>query len=142
MEIVWRKCASYSEARDYSCVIYLHEWHGKPFYWGKAHKSFFGGHKRTRDGLTATGRYANGYRHWIEGCLRHGGHLYIGVLGDEEVAHIDEIERYLIAFYPSEMNRPESLSMPRLHLRHGGDIPRCLLSMNVKDCTILAGLQE
>ena len=49
--------------RDYSRVIYLHEWNGKPFYWGKAHNSFFGGHKRKLNGLEASGRYNAGYRH-------------------------------------------------------------------------------
>jgi len=54
------RCRSYDEARDYSRVIYLHEWDGNPFYWGKAHNSFFGGHKRKRDGLEASGRYNAG----------------------------------------------------------------------------------
>ena len=54
MKINWIRCRSYDEARDYSRVIYLHEWDGKPFYWGKAHNSFFGGHKGKQDGLEAT----------------------------------------------------------------------------------------
>jgi len=72
MKIKWIRCHSYEEARNYSRIIYLHEWHGKPFYWGKAENSFFGGHMRARDGLKASGRYNASYRHWIEGCLRHG----------------------------------------------------------------------
>ena len=65
MKIKWIRCHSYDEARHYSRIIYLHEWHGRPFYWGKAENSFFGGHMRERDGLKASGRYNAGYRHWI-----------------------------------------------------------------------------
>jgi hypothetical protein len=56
MKITWVCCRSYDEARDYPRIIYLHEWNGKPFYWGKADKSFFGGHMREKDGLVASGR--------------------------------------------------------------------------------------
>ncbi|EOV0048370.1 hypothetical protein ACWOLU_004365, partial [Vibrio vulnificus] len=63
MRITWIRCNSYNEAKDYSKVIYLHEWAGEPFYWGKAHNSFFGGHKRKNGDLHASGRYNSGYRH-------------------------------------------------------------------------------
>ena len=96
MRIVWLRCESYKAARDFWGIIYVHECDGKPFYWGKAHKSFFGGHMRTRDGLTASGRYNAGYRHWIEGCLRHGARLYVGKLDEEALRCVDELERYLI----------------------------------------------
>jgi hypothetical protein len=33
IEINWRHCASYDGVRDFSRVIYLHEWDGKAFYW-------------------------------------------------------------------------------------------------------------
>ena len=80
MKITWKHCRSYDEAKDFSRIIYLHQWNGEPFYWGKAHNSFFGGHKRKKDGLHVSGRYNAGYRHWIEGCLRHGGQLFVGQL--------------------------------------------------------------
>lgn len=46
MKITWQLCLTYDEAKDRHRVIYLHEWDDKPFYWGKAHNSFFGGGKR------------------------------------------------------------------------------------------------
>jgi hypothetical protein len=88
MKINWKRCRNYGEAQNYSRIVYLHEWRGKPLYWGKAHNSFFGGGMRTLDGLSASGRYNSGYRHWIDGCLKHGGsRLYIGILDEE--ARID-----------------------------------------------------
>ena len=42
MKITWEKCESYKKAKDHagkakdhSGVIYLHEWSGQSFYWGK-----------------------------------------------------------------------------------------------------------
>jgi hypothetical protein len=57
MKINWIRCRSYDEARDFCRIIYLYEWNGGPFYWGKAENSFLGGHKRGRNGLRASGRY-------------------------------------------------------------------------------------
>ncbi len=104
MEIDWKLCSTYEEARDFSRIIYLHVWNDLPFYWGKAHNSFFGGHLRAKDGLKASGRYNSGYRHWIEGCLRHGAQLYIGKLDKEALKNINEIENYLIYTYGHVMN--------------------------------------
>jgi len=123
MKITWVRCESYEAARDYSRIIYLHEWDGKPFYWGKAHNSFFGGHKRKRDGLQASGRYNAGYRHWIEGCLRHGARLYVGKLDDEALQCVDELEKFLIHRYGSEMNSRMEPPAQRLLIQHEGDIP-------------------
>lgn len=123
MKITWIRCKSYEDARNYSRIIYLHEWHSKPFYWGKAHNSFFGGHKRKHDGLYASGRYNVGYRHWIEGCLRHGGKLYIGKLDKEALENIDELENYLIITYGQEMNTRSNLPFRQLAVNHVGDIP-------------------
>ena len=64
-----------------------------------AHTVFWGGYKRKRDGLEASGRYNAGYRHWTEGCLRHGGRLYIGKLDEEALSCVDEVENYLIHSY-------------------------------------------
>ena len=76
MRIIWKQCKTYADARDYTGVIYLHERDDKPFYWGIAHKSFFGGHMRAHNEGKISGGYNAGYRHWIEGCLQHGAKLY------------------------------------------------------------------
>ena len=83
MEINWIKCESYEKAEDYHHVIYLHEWSGKPFYWGIAN-TFFGGNRRELYGKERSSRYNPGYKHWIEGCLQHGACLFIGELNHEE----------------------------------------------------------
>ena len=123
MKIEWILCSSYNEAKDYSRIIYLHAWNDKPFYWGKAHNSFFGGHKRMKDGLHASGRYNTGYRHWIEGCLRHGAKLYIGKLDIEALKHVDELENYLIYKYGHVMNTKVSDPTRQLNIIHSGDVP-------------------
>jgi len=128
MKIKWVRCHSYEEARHYSRIIYLHEWHGKPFYWGKAENSFFGGHMRERDGLKASGRYNAGYRHWIEGCLRHGGALYIGMLDEEARSRIGEVENYLIHTYGHEMNAKVTAPLTVLPIEHEGDVPQSIAS--------------
>ena len=131
MQITWVHCASYEEAKDFCRCIYLHEWNHKPFYWGKAHNSFFGGHKRTRNGLTASGRYNAGYRHWIEGCLRHGGKLYIGLLEEYSVSKIDEIENWLIYTYGHVMNTKVRTPPSPLGINHKGNIPTCIANHKI-----------
>jgi len=128
MKISWVKCKTYAEAKDYSRVIYLHEWDEKPFYWGKAHNSFFGGHKRNRDGLHASGRYNSGYRHWIEGCLRHGASLYIGQLSNNALEIIDELENFLIYTYGHEMNTRVTTPTRELVVTHEGDVPKSIVN--------------
>jgi hypothetical protein len=123
MKIAWTRCESYEAARDFWGIIYLHEWDGKPFYWGKADKSFFGGHMRERGGLRASGRYNAGYRHWIEGCLRHGARLYVGKLDKEALRSVDEIEAYLVHTYGSEMNSRTVPPSRHLLIQHEGAIP-------------------
>lgn len=81
---------------------------------------------RERDGLRASGRYNAGYRHWIEGCLRHGGKLYIGKLDEEALSRIDEVENYLIHTYGHEMNSRVVLPLGQLQLGHEGDIPQSI----------------
>lgn len=125
MRIDWKKCSTYEDARDYSGIIYLHEWNGRPFYWGKAHKSYFGGHMRTYNEGKISGRYNAGYRHWIEGCLRHGAKLYIGVLSEEAFNSISDVENYLIATYPSEMNSRKIKPLDLIIL-HEGNVPVCI----------------
>ena len=126
MQIEWIQCMTYESAKDHWGIIYLHEWDGKPFYWGKAENSFFGGHKRNNGGLHASGRYNSGYRHWIEGCLRHGASLYVGKLDKDALAVIDEIENYLIHTYGHEMNTRVYAPVQALHIIHVGRVPRCI----------------
>jgi len=123
VKITWQRCKTYDEAKDWCRVIYLHEWNDEPFYWGKAHDSFFGGHKRTIGDLTASGRYNSGYRHWIEGCLRHGAKLYVGALDGAALPHIDEVENYLIATYGHAMNTRIAKPPRLLNIEHVGEVP-------------------
>jgi len=127
MKITWVCCRSYEDAQDYSRIIYLHEWGGEPFYWGKIENSFFGGNPRPRDGQRLSGRYAPSYRHWIEGCLRHGARLYIGKLDDEALQRMDELEKSLIHRYGSEMNKRIEPFAKHIDVQHAGDIPSCIL---------------
>ncbi|TGC30051.1 hypothetical protein CW310_08650 [Pseudomonas citronellolis] len=123
MKIVWQRCHTYDEAKDHCRVVYLHEWDDRPFYWGKAHNSFFGGHSRQVGDLHASGRYNSGYRHWIEGCLRHGAKLYIGHLSALALANIDDVENWLIHTYGHEMNNRVREPTKALQIEHFGDVP-------------------
>lgn len=123
MQITWKQCSTYAEARDYSRILYLHEWCDVPFYWGKAHKSHFGGHKRKIGGLEVSGRYNSGYRHWIEGCLQHGAKLYIGTPDAEALQRLDEVENFLIYTYGSKMNTKKHTPRRQLDIRHLGEVP-------------------
>lgn len=123
MKITWRRCRTYEEAKDHCRVIYLHEWDDKPFYWGKAHNSFFGGHSRQIGDLRASGRYNAGYRHWIEGCLRHGAKLYVGRLSELALANINDVENWLIHTYGHEMNTRVRTPDVALCVEHLGEVP-------------------
>ncbi len=92
------------------------------FYWGEAENRFFGGHTRKHELGKMSGRYIVGYRHWIEGCLRHGAKLYVGKIDADGFAAIDAVENYLIATYGSELNT-KKLAPADLTLEHIGDIP-------------------
>jgi hypothetical protein len=126
MRIEWTRCLNYEQARNFKHCIYLHEWSDKPFYWGKIRNSFFGGHMRTLDGIRASGRYNAGYKHWIEGCLQNGARLYLGQLTRNGPYSIDQVENYLIATYPSQMNVRLTWVDFTLYLKHEGDIPAVL----------------
>ena len=123
MKIEWRQCQTYEEAQDHFGILYLHEWNEKPFYWGKAHKSAFGGRKRLLNGLYVNPRYALGSRHGIEGCLRHGAKLYIGTLDEEALGCITSVEAFLIHRYGSVMNKPPSATVAPLDIDHAGTVP-------------------
>lgn len=140
MQITWTRCYSYAEARDYSRIIYLHEWNDKPFYWGKAHQSHFGGHKRELNGLNASGRYNSGYRHWIEGCLRHGAKLYVGRLNQEALLAVNEVENYLIHEYGHEMNTKVHCPPRVLTIEHLGEVPATILNHRATQPIFEAGL--
>jgi len=114
MKIKWIRCQTWEEAREYSRIIYLHEWNEKPFYWGKADKCCFGR------------RYSYSYRHWIEGCLRHGGCLYIGKLDEDALRCMDEVEDYLIRKYGGEMNKKVTAPPRQLEVEHEGEVPHIL----------------
>ena len=117
MKITWEKCVSYEKAKHHSGVIYLFEWNGQPFYWGKVGlKSLF---KR---------RYNTSYRHLIEGCLRHGACLFIGKLDEEARKHIDDLEKYLICKYDSVMNKQRKNPKTQINFEHKGNIPDVILS--------------
>ena len=126
MEISWQRCDTYAEARNATGIIYLHEWDDKPFYWGKAHRSFFGGHRRRIGDLLASGRYNSGYRHWIEGCLQHGAKLFIGTPSPDALARIDEVENFLIHTYGHVMNTRVKEPPENLQIEHRGEAPACL----------------
>ena len=123
MKISWKRCKTYAEARNETGIIYLHAWNDRPFYWGKAHRSFFGGHRRRIGDLLASGRYNSGYRHWIEGCLQHGGQLFIGRLGPEALSRIDDVENHLIHTYGHVMNTKVRVPDAPIRLEHVGDVP-------------------
>ena len=130
MQIHWKRCRTYDESKDFSKVIYLHEWNGKPFYWGVCDTSLFGGNPRKIQGIKKNPRYGASYRHWIEGCLRHGGSLYMGMLSEMGDFSLTDIEQTLIAQYPSEMNSRKDAKIIITNIRHVGDVPPSIKGHN------------
>jgi hypothetical protein len=126
MQIRWKRCRSYDEARSFCGVVYLHEWHDKPFYWGICDKSVFGGTPRPVDGVKRNPRYGISYRHWIDGCLQHGGRLYMGTPTGGAGRSLEDIERTLIAQYPPELNDGGDGRMVIHDIEHSGDVPPCI----------------
>jgi hypothetical protein len=98
-------------------------WKAKPFYWGILENSYFGGNTRKRDGVKISPRYGPSYRHWIEGCLQHGGALYIGKLDEEARGRTGEVENYLIRTYGRKMNSEVKAPLSLLRIEHEGDVP-------------------
>ena len=127
VKIDWKLCRTYDDAKDYQQVIYLHEWSGKPFYWGVANKSKFGGNRQKIENGHLNPRYGSSYKHWIEGCLRHGAILYIGLIDKSSGIELENIEKQLIHDFPSEMNDIEKSQ--NIIIEHLGDVP---LSVRVK----------
>jgi len=130
MKITWVQCKSYEEAKNFCDIIYLHQWNGKPFYWGICDNSVFGGNPRTINGRRRNPRYGPSYRHWIEGCLRHGGTLHIGKPTERENYNLEDIELSLIAQFPSEMNPEVNARIIVQDIKHSGDIPVCIKLRN------------
>lgn len=79
--------------------------------------------REKKNGLHASGRYNSGYRHWIEGCLRHGAKLYIGKLDADALDCMDEIENYLIHTHGHVMNTKVIVPQRNLSISHSGDVP-------------------
>ena len=128
LRINWQRVNSYEEAKNFFAVVYLHEWDGQPFYWGKVEESVFGGNPRNVSGRRRNGRYNPGYRHWIEGCLQHGARLYFGEVVEREDYSLDQIEAFLITRYPSKMNKQELIVLSIQHIDHDGDVPLSIRS--------------
>lgn len=53
--------------------------------------------------------------------------MYIGILDEEALNSISEVENYLIATYPSEMNSKKLKPMD-LTIGHMGDVPVAITS--------------
>lgn len=121
MKITWKLYRTYDEAKNCQQAIYLHEWSAKPFYWGMLDKTKFGGNRQTIENGFLNPRYGSSYKHWVEGCLRHGAVLYIGTIEGANGTSIETIEKQLIHNYPSEMNAEEQSQ--DLTIEHDGDVP-------------------
>ena len=126
IRIRWTRCHTYDDAKDCRGIVYLHEWNGFPFYWGICDDSVFGGNPRMVEGKKWNPRYGSSYRHWIEGCLRNGRALYVGVPEDPDGNSLSEIESALIAAYPGTMNDPSKKSVVSQKMAHESDVPICI----------------
>ncbi|MBI2862269.1 MAG: hypothetical protein HYX89_05575 [Chloroflexi bacterium] len=119
----WKQCSSYEEAKDQYDCVYLHEWSGKAYYVGVCDRSVFGGNPRKINDNKMNPRYGPSYRHWIDGCLEHGGRLYVAKVS-EGVA-LSDVEDALIA----QLHPPKNTSKPfvkEVMVEHRGDVPLCL----------------
>ena len=125
VDINWTRCNSYQNTINFYGCVYLHEWIGKPFYWGKVDKSVFGGNQRIIGGRRRSARYGPSYRHWIEGCLQHGGRLYIGKVSPNDSITIEQVEMELLRSYPPEIEQ-KLKEVPRINLQHHGELPLCI----------------
>jgi len=110
----WLRCGSYDEARNYTVCLYVHEWAGKAYYVGKVGRAFFGG------------RYTLSYRHWIDGCLEHGGQLYIGTLVEGSEDLLDAVESILIETLKPPKNIRKPPCQKDVTLYHVGETPKQL----------------
>lgn len=126
-KLEWTRCLTYEDAQNFSYIIYLHEWHGEPFYWGIA-RTYFGGSRRMLGEGIACGRYNSGYRHWIEGSLRHGGRLYVARIIEGDQSRLQEVENYLICSFGHQANRRETAVLQDLSICHSGGVPLTITS--------------
>lgn len=111
MKITWKRCLTYASAKNSRGVIYLHEWNGKPFYWGLAEKFHV--------------RYGASYSHWIEGCLQHGGRLYVGKPTGLGTFSLEDVEYALIGKYGSDENRKRKKAKT-IEIIHTGNVPESI----------------
>jgi hypothetical protein len=111
MKIKWSRCLTYASAAKAKGVIYLHEWHGAPFYWGLADN--YGQ------------RYNVGYSHWIEGVLQHGGRLYIGKPDKLGNFKLEDVEYVLIEKFGSIQNKKRKSTKP-IDISHEGNVPESI----------------
>ena len=126
VRIHWKRYASYEEAQDCHRVIYLFEGKGRPYYWGKADRSYFGGNKRPRGDGKACGRYCPSYDHLITAFLMLGGRLYIGEPTLPDGVTLDDVEDLLTRKHEPEIPaRPGKCNLS-LRLRNSGELPECL----------------
>lgn len=100
VRIHWKRYSSYEAAQNCHCVVYLFEGEGRPLYWGKADRSFFGGPKRTLGQTTACGRYGPSYDHLVTAFLKLGGRLYIGNPTLPNGVTLDDVEDFFIVNCP------------------------------------------
>jgi hypothetical protein len=126
VRIRWRRYTNYEDAQNCNGVVYLFEGKGRPYYWGKADQSCFGGNKRPLGYVTACGRYGTSYDHLVTAFMMLGGRLYIGKPAMPEGVTLDDVEDSLIAKYPPHI--PAKPPKPRFNLRvlNVGSKPACL----------------
>jgi len=118
VSVRWKQINSYDEASsNLAKGIYIHDWDNKPYYVGQLKGSTFGT------------RYNSAYRHWIDGCLKHGARLYIGSIGQSDMEYLDEIENSVIQFLNPSGNRRRKPPSVKLKLAHEGQVPKYLLEV-------------
>jgi len=125
VHIRWKRYRTYKGAQNRHGVIYLFEGKGRPYYWGKADRSYFGGRKRPLGEKEVCGRYGPSYDHLVTAFLMLGGRLYIGEPTLPEPVTLDDLEDFLIAKFPPEI--PARHPKPRFNLRlkNTGSLPVC-----------------
>jgi hypothetical protein len=125
VKITWGQFSSYDEAKNKTKCVYIHEWKGKAYYIGICQSSVFGGSRRKINGKTKNPRYAISYRHWIDGCLEHGGKLYIGKISTRRNIDLKRIEQTLITQL-KPYRQPLAKQNEEFILNHVGTIPLCI----------------
>ena len=126
VRIRWKRHKSYEDAQGCHGVVYLFEGKGRPFYWGKADRSYFGGNKRQLGEREACARYCTSYEHLITSFLMLDGRLYIGEPTLPKGVTLDHVEDYLITEFPPVIPARPPKTHLNLRLVNTGDLPACL----------------